>query len=658
MDYTSIFEKLLFGYSGGYIVTDVAGYNREIIDGGTKNRIWTFATNNMLLTYSMWPLYELYPGASFSVPYWTAMAVNAGCCYLASIYHQNQIYINQGEHDKITKLPYDLHENKFLMGLANFLSLNLQYFFIALYTVSIAACFYYGMTLYAIGAIGGCFLQQLYQNGYMPEVLRLPFMYASMLGVFLATMSFNSTISLCLGLSFLGYTIYDHVSCYLWNTTSPTAQFPMASKEKEVKAAKDVGTKASFDRDIKAYRDKRYPDYLYNDRPTPIVTFDHFFDSFKIIQDLLKNVPKDTNVDEYRTLFDNIDFHDEGLRDIIINQLVEHEKFNSIFKFSGDEVTEIDHAQLQPFCESKKTGAFKVGMSRIDAAIEFLKIEMSWVPYRLKNDVSRDLTPYQFNELKAYGRLVLSKIQKNPAKHQGLLIAIAVTTGTHCNRMYLESLSRLVIEHNLIEVENFTLRQKLVMELQKVREKRFRTYYRDYVKQLKQESPIFNKLYADEDDYHTYENFVQTFGANLYLVNSSLVTGIRNVMEVICDRIFNVLLSQQKIAFKNYYSADFLIAEVLDPRNGCLHNLFLEWCREHMIPMEMTSEFSGYFYDEYYLMRDDDLPQALAELMLLDLNIIEHEQRDWIPESLLSKTKLPAKDNAQFVPMPRPEFVI
>lgn len=115
-----ILQLILSALSQSFIISQTYSYNKEIIDGGTKNKIWLFLTTLPLISFAIAPIMMLFPSLILSLGSYAFMAVAAGIMYVASIAHANQMAINQNEHHNIQTLPYRLHENKYLMSAALF----------------------------------------------------------------------------------------------------------------------------------------------------------------------------------------------------------------------------------------------------------------------------------------------------------------------------------------------------------------------------------------------------------------------------------------------------------------------------------------------------------------------------------------------------------
>jgi len=163
-----------------------------------------------------------------------------------------------------------------------------------------------------------------------------------------------------------------------------------------------------------------------------------------------------------------------------------------------------------------------------------------------------------------------------------------------------------------------------------VREDAFRAYYYDVAHALKYQSiffirPYFNLVWADENDYFTYEDFVLIFGANFYLMNTNFTSNFREFTAVIfdmmmafvfsCKTVLALLCNNKEILFNDYYTVDYLVKQAINPEKK-LYNIFERWCAEHQVTLLQLDE------DCMPIPRDESELQALAELMLLDLNVV------------------------------------
>jgi len=153
-----------------------------------------------------------------------------------------------------------------------------------------------------------------------------------------------------------------------------------------------------------------------------------------------------------------------------------------------------------------------------------------------------------------------------------------------------------------------------MLRTQEVREVAFRRYYHNVASQVKKGSAYFRIMWADTGDYHTYEDFVSMFGSNFYLMNASFTTGFRDVFDVLLDYILALLAGLgEKMLFCEHYTADYLVDQAINPDKK-LYSIFERWCADHQV--ELLDE------DSMPIERDPDELRALAELMLLDLNIV------------------------------------
>lgn len=340
------------------------------------------------------------------------------------------------------------------------------------------------------------------------------------------------------------------------------------------------------------------------------VTFNHFYQSHILMDKILSNMPK-VNYPDFVTHFNRLNFASLTLQDAISNEMCLHDKFNE-----------------KSLDERKVEMGLSSDTSLIHTQIAYLKKEMGSFTYRLQNPSYRDLTHQQVAEIHRYSRFLLNKINTMPIVNQAnaltpqetLLLSIATRTGSHCNRIYLDTLSELCSEptYNFLKAETLTLQERAVMMAQSLRERAFRTYYYKTAPILKKLSPVYAIAWDDLNDYHTYENFVQVFGSNFYLRNPALMSRYRDISDVLMDRFITYSFNDLEpiFLFSSTYTATYLIEQTVNPE-GKLHLIFIEWCEE-----KYPSCYQKMVYNENYRLNEGAELNALAELMLLDLEIL------------------------------------
>lgn len=648
-----LIQLILSAVSEAFIVTQAIAYNKEVVDGGTKNKIWSFLSFIVTIPWLLSPLARIFPAVNFGLYQWLIMGLSGGICYVASVAHHNQICRNQDDLDKITKLPYDLHENKYIMDSALFLSRYLVQIFTPIYIISLVGCIFLGAPTYAYISLTMYTLNLLYQHDYFPSILKGPYRYLNVLAVSSATLGLTSWLNIAFFASGVAFTIFDYVICHMRQEVSPTSQFPMANsknkltvmpinndtpegskallsllnKHRNYKSASSLeGEKLRFgiQGDWIFYVFSRVSGYpiktikyafkgLFFHETIKLegvhVTFNHFYESYRIVEKILADTPA-LNYDDYIDLFNQADFQSPSFRDLITNQMSLHDKYN-------------EHPSGQRCIEL----GLPADTSTIDVQIAYLKREMGYFVERLNRPSYRDLNPQQVAVLHQYARLILTKVSSLPFEERNtILVSLAITTGSHCNRIYLETLSSLAEELGFLIEDTLSLREKAILQAQGARETRFRTYYYETVALFKQNPKkgyMFKTFFSnvDIDDYHTYEGFVQVFGANLYLRNPTLSLRNRTTQDVYRDQMIHHYLSQfdftdEKMLFSQVYNPSYLVNQVLDPR-GKLHKVFIEWCEEHF-----PSYYQDVLYDQDYLLKTSPNTTALAELMLLDFDIL------------------------------------
>ncbi|MDF1684109.1 MAG: hypothetical protein P1U36_05585 [Legionellaceae bacterium] len=749
-------QRMIDVTADAHSVSQYVAYTQETVDSGTKNKLWSFRAVHWLANITLFPLISLFSLNVWLVYFSSALPL-AVIFYVASVAHGNQLAKNTGELDKIKRLPWDLHQNTYLTDLALFLSVNFVYPLFALYVVALAACFLFGSPWFACVSLAMYALDQLYQREYLPEFLEMPYLCMSISILLLVIFGVTSYVGIGLSLAMVVFTVIDHVLCNELGQTSPTVQFPnnhapeeydfalMSSLEGDyTKALDDVvylsenpkayfvkgmqqetcftedvdltnlvekmadinfkkyilgitleaghtrhdKPKESFECRLKAHEEKRGDRELH-------VTFDHFYESYQLVEDILKDVPfvfPERGYKRYLELFAEINFKDEKIRDFILCQMYAHDKFN------GQNLESLSKEALAARQE------------------DFLKQEMQVFVERLEQASHRDFSHLQAANMHGYARLLLSKMdtpEYSPEERADLLLAIAMTTGSHCYRSYPQNLSDFAAEKEILFSPELTLREHALLVVQDIREAAFRTYYDNTVRVFNQYF-YFNIIWGDIEDYFTYEDFVYWFGLNLYLRNVSFTLGFREASEVLWDRAVGyfcrgqgeydfalmssldgdftaaqkntIYISEesktyfvkgmeqdatfakfvdlthleakladanfhkqiltmtskaghtlQRLLFCEYYTIDFLVEQAINPEEK-LYPIFAEWCVQNNINI----------WDEEHLIKYKSAPnelRALAEFMLLELKIFDVKkpavsQHAWFQPAPLSEDNL------------------
>lgn len=642
-------QLVLSAISDAFIVSQTQAYHTEIVDGGTKNKIWSFTTALALTPAVLEPLAQLWPDMYLGLYQCGFTAFSAGVYYIASVAHQNQIYINQGELDKIQALPFHAHNNKFLMDSTLFLSRNMNKFLIPFYVASLVSCIFFGAPVYGYISLIMYGVNLLNQYGYFPAILKTPYLYLNVLVMTSATFGLTSWLNMAFFLAGVTYVIVDYIRCHLYQADSPTAQFPMADPEKKFTvlaianndanaeeqlsslinkhrtykslcATKPAQLRFGFPWESFLYAFSRMSGYnseqvyngaqkvLFHEKITPDgvhVTFNHFYDSHQLVETILADAPP-IDYEDYFALFNQCDFKSPAFRDTIASQMLLHDKYHE--KAFADRCAEFGLSHQAEL---------------VDVQIAYLRREMTYFVQRFNNPSYRDLTAQQVAVMHRYVRLLLPKIKQLPvARQNDIILTIAICTGSHCNRIYLETLSSLAEEFGCLVNDTLTFREQAMLEVQAVREAAFRRYYYHAAKLLKNKNPVFKKIFEDLDDYHTYELFVKLFGANFYLRNPTLTLRYRTTQEIYRDKTVHMSLSRlhftdEKMLFSQTYNAAYLVDQVLRPESK-LHTVFIRWCREHF-----PSGYENIVYDDDHWLKNGPQIKALAELMLLDLGILE-----------------------------------
>ncbi|MCX7091766.1 MAG: hypothetical protein NTU48_10020 [Legionellales bacterium] len=658
-------QVIMAATANAFYVSQGHAYHTEIVDGGTKNKIYSFLTAAALTPWIFSPLAQIWPTMHLGLYQFIFTAFSSVVYYIASIAHQNQIYINQGEEDKIQKLPFNCHNNQYLMDAALFLSQGMNKFMLPFYVVTLVSCIFLGAPMYGYISLAMFAINLLNQHGYFPEFLKKPYLYLNVLVVSSYLFGVLSWFNIALFSAGVGYALFDYIRCHLQHADSPTPQFPMNNPQKKLTviaiAGSDLNASKRLDDRINQHRlyksacathaaqirfglpyepmiklycrilEKNFNDvaqYLKREMfhetlaSDVHVTFNHFYESHQLVEQILSSAPS-VDYNDYFSLFEQVDFTSPALRNNIANEMSLHDKYQMY-----DATTRCAELNLP------------LNTAPIDVQIAFLKREMTYFVDRLNNPSYKDLTAEQVAVMHRYARLLLPKIADlSSEKRNDILLYLAICTGSHCNRIYLETLSSLAEELGCLTNDHaHTLRERAMLAAQASREIAFRTYYYQAIAIIKKKHPtIFGTLFDDVNDYHTYEIFVRMFGANFYLRNPTLTLRYRTTEDIyrgitVHKSLTNLGFRDEKLLFSQIYNADYLVDQVITPGTK-LHPIFIAWCEERF-----PSCYQNVLYDEDYLINKGAKIKALAELMLLDLDILELNEP--YPEHTMSPVDL------------------
>lgn len=603
-----ILQLIISAISQSFVFSQLYTYNQEIVDGGTENRIWSFISIVTLTSFTFNPFIKLGMTGYMSLGTYTIIAFAGLVQYVASVFHSNQIAINQEKLDKIQKLPYDLHKNARLKSVTLFLSSHMAKGLQVIYLGSLVGCIFLGAPLYAYTSLALLGVNFLNQQGYLPSFLRTPYLYLNIMILWASIFGVSSWVSVGFSMAMIGYTVFDYVRHYLLGAGSPTAQYLIADPTKKL-TIEPIPDDAP---DAKERLNFMVQKQIENKANLGLhVTFNHFYESRCIMEKILDGSPK-VNYDDYRLLFEGLNVQSDCLKEAINNEMCLHGKFNE--------------KGLDEHCTELK---LPLNALPIDIQMAYLNREISYFVDRLQHPSYRDLSHQQVAEIHRNARFILNYIKNERtdlsrdgdlSKREMILVAIATRTGSHCNRVYLETLSEIASEpaYGILKGLSLTLQERAVLMAQSAREVAFRRYYYAAAPEFKKISPAFDLTWQDLNDYHTYEDFVATFGGNFYLRNPALNNRFRVIFDVLEDKFWFYLLRRNKpdLLFSNYYNMDYLMKQVVEP-GGALHLIFIEWCEE-----KYPSCYAEVVYDDDLMLNSGPKINALAELMLLDLGIL------------------------------------
>ncbi len=167
---------------------------------------------------------------------------------------------------------------------------------------------------------------------------------------------------------------------------------------------------------------------------------------------------KNINYDEFIDLFQQVNLEDADLQAQIRAELLAS-----------------DHYQIEP---SQEIGAY-------------LKQQIGIMVERLKTSSPRNMTPEQVAILKGQGGLILNHLKTlrrtNYQLFTRIIIELAIRTGAHCSRIYLESFSNILTTHHLQKIPKLCLKELVLLKTQKIKNEAFTKYYYYFISNIKQQ---------------------------------------------------------------------------------------------------------------------------------------------------------------------------
>jgi len=583
---------IMGGLVQGVTISALTGYARELRDGGSTSRFFPWIVQCISLSLVTAPLYVLFPQAALAldIAYYSSVALISVLNYTYSIFHRNQLAQNSGEELRL-RLPYDLQRNELIQRIVLALTPNIHLGLAAIYIVSL------GLTVMLTGAylsvsciLGAVLLDQFYQWNWFPSFLQQPYQLLRLALFSSWVFGLDSLITIGLTTVNVAVFIWNYVTIHLWGTRSPTYQFKIAEAEHEFSFEKNLaGVKPQTSQQIRQLLDNLQTSLDVR------ITYNHFRESALATNKLLANAPVLDNAG-YLTLFNRLDFNKPALRELIVNHMAVHDKFH-------ERSLEERRVELE----------LPEGSERVDIYIAFLKKEMGHLVERLNNPSgSRSITHLQSLTLTGQSRRVLEHLQQHRddvVLQEHTLIKLALSTGSHCSRIYLETFA--AVSNSLhFETADLTLKERAALMAQTVRDEEYKRYYYNIMREF--------YPYIDPNDYHSYENFVATYAGFFYLQNESLQNRFPDGADLLLDRFAYFVLARigGEPAFSRCYNEKTLVKSVIC---GQLHPLFQQWCEEFY-----PGAYTEWVLDEYSLVNDSSIDvEALAILMLLDLGMAE-----------------------------------
>lgn len=602
-------EDLLIYIANGMAITINYYQLEEIKSGKTTNKIWLTLMQTSLNYMSVLALSEVLSEYSniFNFIKYAINGLIVIANYLCYVFESNEISDkNQVEQSRKT-LPFNLDKDQTLKDIAQFISRNINLLQLGTYILALSLGIYYGLEQMVMFNLLGVLLEQIYQRNLLHKYLSSAYRMLRMVMLSGYLFGFNSWLFIAINLINIAIMLGDYVSTHLLGLTTASIQYPIARKNNQLILDNNKpNSKSSLQQLLNKIKNH------------PVeVTFDHMRQS-ALLNEKLTLCAKNVNYDKYTDLFSQIDFSKPELKELIEAEITANDDFMLV-----DECTHIENLQLP-----KNTTSY-------DIKIAYLKKEMSLMIERLKTSSPRNLTHEQVEILKGNGRRILEYLKKlNPKTDTHfniILISLALQTGSHCSRVYIECFANIMREYDFQEIENLSLKERVLSKTQGIKSEAFFKFYQNLTYTLKttsnQSNNLFNKylfnfLWSDTNDYHTYENFCLGVGPNFYLDNQTYSIRFRGFGDIFLDVYLAITftLGHPSYIFSKHYNAAYLILEVIE---GKLAPDFKKWC-----DLFYPKAYEDYCLDEYHMTTINPNSVELATLMLLDCNII-HFKNAW-----------------------------
>ncbi|MBA4697182.1 MAG: hypothetical protein H2069_07335 [Legionella sp.] len=592
-----VLALIISGCANGFITSSLWAYEREVQDGGTANRTWSFIVQYALLYATCNAFTTILPvlSGALNVPYYLGVGFLAGLNYLATICHKNRL--NADIPEKIVKLPYNLHQNRVFLKILNFLSANVFYVLAGLYLVPLLYACFFGILSFSVASLITIGANIAYQRGFFPNFLKKPYF---LLAFFLVTANFlgiNSWLTIGLSVASFAFSIWDYIQCHVRGKTSPSSQFPIAKLAHDYKVPRENLNRSRLLNELEKIESRKVR-----------LTFNHFHEGFKVLDKILKGAPK-KDYQRFATLFNQLNFEDPAIKDTVLNYMAADQKFC-----------------LKTLDDHRKNLKLPLDVSAHSIKVAYLKREMQRMVSRLNNQSYRDLSAEQIATLHGYARHLLEYLDNGakPDEKTGILLNLAMNSGSLCNRGYLETMSGFEKSFRRYPL---SLKEEIILMTQTMREEAFRQYYFKVAGNLREQSILFQWTWRDLHDYHTYEDFVSYFGGSFYLRNPALCSRVRSPIQLCLIRGMEKFMPEH-LLFKHYYTEQYLLDQII---SGKLSALFQRWC---------DSLYPGCYNevvldDNFLVKKEDPRVKRLAEMMLLDCGIVElsipFEQKNNLP---------------------------
>lgn len=582
------FDNFTLGFTTSFITSNVFSYSKDLSHENVINKILQGINLYILFSRTYAPFYLLFNQNILDISYYSIATIIGLNLYSLSILDDNQLKIDNDD-TNIKTIVFDLHDNPYFIKLNKLFCDYVNYLMLASYFTACLILAISDPSLYLITSVVTIIIDQIYKNKILPQSLNSIYRYFTFLIIPISFYGTSSIFSIFLSSLFLIFKLFDNLFPDLNDYLSSSAQFPLSNKlhkidnlnnNQEIQNMCDIFD--NYDQKIDFY-----------------FTFEHLCKCKEIYNSLINRF-NNNGFEEYRNLFDDIDFNDPNIKNFVVDNFNNHEAFNSI---------------------SLKRHKINLNLAEntdpYEVKVTYLKKQIKSFLERLNQQNHEDLSENQIKDMYGHANIILKLINDdnicNLNRKKEILLKLAMATGSNSNSIYLESLGNISSQLSTEKLnKKLSLEERTILTIQLIRENAVKEYYY----KIYDEIPMMENFF-DKNNNQLYTLFANTFCSNFFLINSNLDDNFRNIFTMFFDYYINFLFKSDKLRFIDFYTVDYLINQALKPYSKLFY-CFEEWCKIKEINI----------LDENNELDHSINLRNLVKIMLLELNVISHNNND------------------------------